>query len=156
MQRAVLLYIKNQTQVCLGMKKRGLNQGKWTGIGGKLEPGEDWISAVIRETQEEISCQLAPHLLTWQAELTFHSPAGKWLVRVYLTSQPQLLPQESQEIKPQWFEIGHLPYSQMPRSDSLWLPAVLSQFWVKGSFYYLSDDQLSQAKLEIKASHLSD
>lgn len=34
-----LLFLKKNRQLLLAMKKRGFGAGKWNGVGGKLEPG---------------------------------------------------------------------------------------------------------------------
>ena len=34
-------------------KKNDVNHDKWIGVGGKLEPGEDALACVLRETREE-------------------------------------------------------------------------------------------------------
>ena len=39
---------------------RGLNAGQWALPGGKLDPGEDAVTAALRELHEEAGLQLAP------------------------------------------------------------------------------------------------
>jgi len=49
-----LCLFKRENQILLAMKKRGFGQGKYNGIGGKIEENETPEIAMIRETQEEI------------------------------------------------------------------------------------------------------
>ena len=35
-----LIFVRNGSEVLLGLKKRGFGVGKWNGFGGKVEPGE--------------------------------------------------------------------------------------------------------------------
>ncbi len=39
-------------------KKNDVNHDKWIGVGGKLEPGEDALACVLRETREETGLEL--------------------------------------------------------------------------------------------------
>ena len=43
-----LVLVCNETQVLLGMKKRGFGEGRWNGFGGKVESGETITEAAIR------------------------------------------------------------------------------------------------------------
>jgi len=50
-----------QGQVLLVKKNRPeFQKGKWNGIGGKIEPGEQPIDAMVREFREEAGIQTAP------------------------------------------------------------------------------------------------
>ena len=35
-----LVYIRDEENILLGLKKRGFGTGKWNGFGGKVEPSE--------------------------------------------------------------------------------------------------------------------
>lgn len=55
--RSVLVYfIKNDEILLLlrNKKSNDLNEGKWIGIGGKIENGESDIDALFRESKEEV------------------------------------------------------------------------------------------------------
>ena len=56
--RRTLLFLQKGDQILLAMKKRGFGAGRWNGVGGKLEAGEDIEEAAIRECQEEIGCDV--------------------------------------------------------------------------------------------------
>ncbi|MDD5527384.1 MAG: NUDIX domain-containing protein [Patescibacteria group bacterium] len=46
-------FINDNGEILLQKKSRGLGVGKWNGVGGKAEPGEDILAAAIREIREE-------------------------------------------------------------------------------------------------------
>lgn len=53
-----LIFIKNDNQVLLGLKKRGFGKGKWNGFGGKVEQNETIFDGAIRETKEECNLKV--------------------------------------------------------------------------------------------------
>ncbi len=50
-----LCLLKKDNQILLALKKRGFGEGKYNGIGGKIEENETPEFAMIRETEEEIN-----------------------------------------------------------------------------------------------------
>lgn len=53
-----LCFLLDGDKVLLGLKKKGFGQGKWLGIGGKVEEGESVEEAAKREVKEEIGVTL--------------------------------------------------------------------------------------------------
>ena len=56
MDYTVLCYLKRDNQYLFMLRnkeKNDLNEGKWIGIGGHIEPGETKEEALIREVKEE-------------------------------------------------------------------------------------------------------
>ncbi len=56
MDYTVLCYLKKDNQYLFMLRnkeKNDLNEGKWIGIGGHIEPGETKEEALIREVKEE-------------------------------------------------------------------------------------------------------
>ena len=56
MDYTVLCYLKKDSQYLFMLRnkeKNDLNEGKWIGIGGHIEPGETKEEALIREVKEE-------------------------------------------------------------------------------------------------------
>ena len=55
MKQTTLCFLLNDRgEVLLAMKKRGFGTGKWNGVGGKVQEGEDIAAAALREIKEEI------------------------------------------------------------------------------------------------------
>ena len=54
MLETTLCLLKKDNKILLAMKKRGFGEGKYNGVGGKIESVETPEEAMIRETEEEI------------------------------------------------------------------------------------------------------
>jgi len=54
MKHATLCFLIADDKILLGMKKRGFGEGKYNGIGGKVEDGETVKDAAVRELYEEV------------------------------------------------------------------------------------------------------
>jgi 8-oxo-dGTP pyrophosphatase MutT (NUDIX family) len=136
----VLLIKKSEgriSEICLAMKKRGLGVDKWNGVGGKLEDGETIEAAAIRETREEINVTIEK--LDKVAELSFyHKENEAWnqIVNVFFVEEFEGEPEETEEMRPQWFKVSDIPYSSMWPDDAVWMPEVLEGKRVKGSFWF--------------------
>lgn len=76
-KRTTLCYIESDGKYLMlhrTKKKNDLNEGKWIGVGGKLEPGETPKECIIREVTEETG--LKPAYFTERGFLRFILP--KW------------------------------------------------------------------------------
>jgi len=49
-----LCLLRKENKILLAMKKRGFGEGKYNGVGGKIENGETPEETMIRESKEEI------------------------------------------------------------------------------------------------------
>ena len=118
------------------MKKRGFGVGKWNGVGGKPNPGEEILETAIRESEEEIG--VTPIDTRHVAIFKYYFPHDNFGMEVWVFAASEWRgdPVESEEMKPQWFEIGNIPYSEMWSDDEIWMPKVLSGSLLKGSFIF--------------------
>ena len=115
--------------VLLGFKKLGFGSGKFTGIGGKVEPGETPAQAAIREVMEEIGVLISPEDLRAMGRVTFLFPAKEdWDQEVWIFTAESWSgePGESDEIKPAWFDRSEIPYPSMWQDARHWLPPILA------------------------------
>lgn len=125
------------------MKKRGFGAGRWNGVGGKLNEGETIEQAVIRETQEEVSVDVQEYDLQKVAELVFtfpYRPDFNQLVHVFITKVWSGEPLESEEMKPEWYNVGHIPFDSMWPDDKFWVPHMVEGKFIKGAFTFGEGD----------------
>lgn len=132
---ATLMFIIKDGRILLIEKKRGLGAGKINGPGGKIEPGESPLEAIIRETQEELL--VTPHAPVKLGELRFSmSDCPDILCHVYRSDDFSGTPTETDEAVPLWTELDEIPYNRMWEDDRHWLPLVLERKSFRGSFVF--------------------
>lgn len=56
-------------------------------------------------------------------------------------------PSESDEMRPEWFEIGEIPYSQMWEADKIWVPRVIRGEEIAYSIRFKADGTLIDSNL---------
>jgi len=117
-----------QRQVLLGFKKTGFGAGRWVGLGGHVEDGEDPVDAAVREVAEESGLLVTASGLAHLAHLEFRfpvRPAWDQTAEVFVATDFLGEPAESDEVVPRWFAVGALPLDGMWDDARYWLPVVL-------------------------------
>ncbi|MFH0977822.1 MAG: 8-oxo-dGTP diphosphatase [Candidatus Woesearchaeota archaeon] len=157
MMQVTLCYLLKENKILLGMKKRGFGEGRWNGFGGKTAEGESIEDAAIREIKEEMSVMIDKKHLKKVATIDFFFPFApegkKWdqQMHVFFATKWKGEPEETEEMKPQWFEISKIPLEQMWADDPYWLPLVLKGKKVKGEFTFGKDNcSVVDHKVEVK------
>ncbi len=149
--RRTLLFLLKDDQILLAMKKRGFGAGKWNGVGGKIEAGESIEDALVRECQEEVG--ITPTSWRQVAELDFVQDAttDPWhmYVHAYIAEQWKGEAVESEEMKPEWYNLADIPYDAMWDDDQYWLPKVLAGELVYGEFIFDENDKMTKHMIEI-------
>ncbi len=123
-QKTTIVFPRNERGILLGIKKRGFGEGWWNGFGGKLEAGETYQDSANRETREEVGIQISNWLHLADLHFYFDDALGV-VSRAYLADFTGK-PHESDEMRPQFFPSGELPFDTMWPADKLWLPKVLN------------------------------
>jgi len=132
MKHVTLLFLRRDGQILLAMKKRGFGVGKWNGAGGKVEAGETYEQAAVRECQEEVG--VTPDVLYKVGELHFFDlPDVEHYCHVYTTTDWEGEPRETEEMRPQWFSETDIPFDSMWPDDKLWMPLMLDDKLFKGT-----------------------
>ena len=124
MTQGTLVYLFRGQEILLAMKKRGFGVGKWNGVGGKLKDGETMAEAAKRETMEEIEVDVQlsePH-----GQIHFHDGDSEWMVHVFRTNDFTGQPNETEEMRPQWFKVADIPYADCWADDEYWLPLLIA------------------------------
>jgi hypothetical protein len=63
-------------------------------------------------------------------------------VHVFLCTQWEGEPVETEEMAPRWFKISDIPFSAMWQDDEYWLPQVLAGKSVQGVFTFDRQDNM--------------
>lgn len=139
-----LCLLRKDDQILLGMKKRGFGAGKWNGLGGKVDVGETIEQAAKREIWEESG--VVVDNLEKRGVLDFEFQGNPEILEVYIFHAEDFsgVPGETDEMKPQWFDIDFIPYDKMWPDDRLWFPLFLEGKKFRGKFIF---DQEKNAKI---------
>src|SRR4030043_1408343 len=98
--------IQKEGKILLGMKKRGFGEGKWNGFGGKLKNNESVFDGAKRELKEEAG--ITVDNLEEMGVIDFHfenNPEEILEVHFLKGTEFSGKPVETEEMKPQWFDI---------------------------------------------------
>lgn len=133
---ATVTYLLDGDRVLLIYKKRGFGAGKYNGVGGKIERGEDIFTSARREVLEEVRVDVRE--LSLGGVLLFYSIHANPDIVVYAFTSREFsgTPSETEEAKPRWFDRGELPWESMWEDDRLWLKHVLEGRRVYGLFWF--------------------
>lgn len=135
-----LLY--NHPRILLGLKKRGFGAGRWNGFGGKLQPGETIEQAAKREFLEEADIQVGDIEKVGIIDFEFQGSPEILEMHVFRANDFSGEPKETEEMKPQWFNVAELPFGngEMWPDDKYWFPMFLAGKKFKGKFLFGKDD----------------
>ena len=100
--------------------------GKYNGLGGKMEPGEDVATCMIREIREEAGIEVTAMQLRGTINWTNFGPKGEdWLGFVFLITAFTGEPRPASEEGPlSWVTLDKLPALPMWEGDRYFLPLV--------------------------------
>jgi ADP-ribose pyrophosphatase YjhB (NUDIX family) len=125
-----------RNKILLGMKKRGFGEGRWNGFGGKVENRETITDAAKREVFEE--CKIKAEKIEKRGIITFifEGDEKELEVHIYIIKKFSKTPTETDEMKPQWFDLDKIPFSKMWPDDPLWMPYFLAGKKFTGTVYF--------------------
>uniref|UniRef100_A0A8D0BPK8 Oxidized purine nucleoside triphosphate hydrolase n=1 Tax=Salvator merianae TaxID=96440 RepID=A0A8D0BPK8_SALMN len=143
-----LVLVVQPQRVLLGMKKRGFGAGRWNGFGGKVQPGETIEQAAERELQEESG--LTVDSLQKTGQITFEFVGNSELMEVHIFRADSFHgdPVESEEMRPQWFELDRIPFKTMWPDDHYWFPLLLQKKLFRGYFKFQGQDTILEYTLQ--------
>ena len=145
-----LCLLKKEDKILLAMKKRGFGEGKYNGVGGKIEKNETPEQAMIRETQEEILVTPIDYEKVGLIEFDeyYKGIKQKLAFHLYIVHKWNGTISETEEMKPQWFSINEIPYNKMFPDDKYWLPLVLKGKKIKAYFDFDENWNLISKNIE--------
>ncbi|MGX5695154.1 8-oxo-dGTP diphosphatase [Agromyces soli] len=130
------------TEVLLGRKRHGLGEGRYVAPGGKLEPGETPVQAIVREVAEEVGLAVDERALEARGVIDYrfpHRESWSQVSHVFVCRAWSGEPRESDELAPEWFALDAVPLGEMWDDASRWLPGVLAGGTVRRSFVFGED-----------------
>ena len=146
-----LTIIYQHPKVLLGMKKRGFGVGRWNGFGGKVATVETIEDAAKRELREEAGIKVENLDKVGILDFEFKDNPDILEVHIFKSDNFSGELKESEEMKPQWFNIDEIPFKEMWQDDIYWMPLFLSGKKFKGKFLFGESDVILEQKLvEVK------
>lgn len=118
------------------MKKRGFGEGKWNGFGGKVDKDETIEDAAIREMQEEANIFIEDMEKTGILDFEFKGNPEILEVHIFRVKKFSGEPMETEEMKPEWYEVDKIPVKDMWPDDEYWLPLFLENKKFRGKFLF--------------------
>ncbi|KAJ2617319.1 Nudix (Nucleoside diphosphate linked moiety X)-type motif 1 [Coemansia sp. RSA 1804] len=120
----IIPFSHTNDQVLLGLKKRGTGTGLWNGFGGKLEKGESIDECAVRELREESGVAAVDMTYVGVLYMNCTDGVGDTMIFVYKCKCGGTIV-ESDEMRPKWFGVDGIPYSEMYEEAVLWWPVLL-------------------------------
>lgn len=142
-----LTLVRKGHQILLGLKKRGFGVGRWNGFGGKVEEGETIYEAAIRELHEESGIIAKKLEKMGILNFSFENDLKILEVHIFCVTEFTKEPEETEEMKPHWFNLDEIPFDSMWSDDIYWMPYFLEGKKFKGSFLF---DRPSDAEYQAK------
>ena len=145
-----LCLLRRNEEILLAMKKRGFGEGKYNGVGGKIEGTETPEAAMLRETKEEIGVTPIQYEKVGVVSFDefYKDEKVNLIFHLYMVTEWEGTPVESEEMQPKWFSIDSIPYNQMLPDDKYWLPLILEG--KKIDAYFDFDEEWNLLSKDIK------
>lgn len=143
-----LAFIRNGNNILLGMKKRGFGAGRWNGFGGKVDADETILQAAKRELWEESGLTVDELQEAGILKFEFVGEPQIMEVHIFTTSIFKGTPAESDEMRPKWFSLSEVPFSDMWPDDPLWFPLMLNGQKFSGYFKFKGHSEILDYTLE--------
>lgn len=145
-----ICFIFKDDKILLGMKKRGFGAGRWNGFGGKVQGGETIEQAAIRETVEEAGLEYFDAVLEKRGLLLFDFKNKDLQIEahVFVSEGIAVDAKETEEMRPRWFGLKEIPYSEMWPDDIYWIPLMLSNKNFFGRFLFDENDNVLEYQVK--------
>ena len=136
---ATLCYVRQNHQTLMlhrNRKPNDIHEGKWNGLGGKVEPGESPLDCVIREVREESGLTILDP--TFKGFIAFPLFDGRrdWHVHLFTASRFTGSLIESPEGELRWIDTDRLLELPLWPGDRIFIPLLAQPGVFMGRFDY--------------------
>ncbi|EKD30291.1 MAG: hypothetical protein ACD_78C00099G0002 [uncultured bacterium (gcode 4)] len=144
-QCTLVLVFNSQNQILLCMKKKWFGEWKYNWAWGKIKQGETPLIGAKRELEEETWINVPEE--KFKQKWFFHffyekKPDWEQNVTLFVVKNYNGEVFETEEMKPEWFDIGDIPYDKMWVDDAIWLPRVLEWESVEYDFNFNENGEI--------------
>jgi len=139
MKFATLCYVRreNKTLMVHRIKKENdMHQGKWNGLGGKLEPGETPEECAIREIREESGLEVKHLVLKGLLTFPLFAKNEDWYAFVYVVDQVEGDLIDSPEGILEWVDNDKIVELNLWEGDHIFLPWLERSGFFSAKFVY--------------------
>lgn len=136
--------VYNHPNILLGMKKIGFGKDRWNGFGGKLEKGEGLEEGLIREAEEEFGIKPIKFEKQGIIYFQFENDPDILEVNIFKIFKYEDEPTETEEMKPQWFDVNNLLWKDMWSDDPIWYPLFLEGKKFEGNILFNDQHEVIQ------------
>ncbi len=139
MKLATLCYLRRggKTLMIHRIKKENdVHQGKWNGLGGKLNPGESPEDCVIREVREESGLQIKKPQLKGILTFPEFAQGEDWYAFVFVAREFAGEVSDSAEGYLKWIDNEKILGLELWEGDRLFLPYLDRPGFFSGKFVY--------------------
>ena len=137
-------FLRKDNKILLATKKRGFGVGKIMGVGGKQEGDERIEETAIREVEEEIGVRITKierMATVIFDDLYYRDKPERVPMYVFVATEWDGEPKESDEVKPEWYALPDIPYNKMWEDAQVYLPRVIRGEKFEAYFRYNEKDE---------------
>jgi 8-oxo-dGTP diphosphatase/2-hydroxy-dATP diphosphatase len=146
-KQLTLCLVHQHPKILLGMKKRGFGAGRYNGFGGKVEEGETVDEAAKRELKEESGISVDNLEKAGTLDFSWEGKDGVLEVHIFKATEFKGVPEESEEMAPEWFDVSDIPFGTMWPDDKYWMPLFLAGKKFSGNFHFGEGDAIIEYNL---------
>ncbi len=151
-----LAFLLTEEKICLAMKKRGFGEAYWNGFGGKVHKEETTEECIVREIEEESKVVVPIEDLEKVGIIEFLYPENLHLeVHTFFIRKWEGDPEETEEMRPEWYGFSDIPYDHMWADDPYWLPRVLQDEKLIGKVWFNEDGKTIKEMEWNRVEHLN-
>lgn len=139
MKLATLCYIRKNGKTLMlhrVKKENDMHEGKWNGLGGKIEEGETPEECIIREVKEECGLNAKNPLMKGALSFPQFSKGETWYVFLFVISEFDGELIESNEGNLEWIDDDKLFDLNLWEADKIFMKWLDKEAFFSGKFIY--------------------